>query len=56
MGAFKDTAAGLKKVVRQFEKEMVELAEEVARRLLHEEVIVEIQVNGITQNVIGVEP
>ena len=40
----------------EFQAEMVELAEEIARTFQQEEVIVEIQVNGISQVTIGVEP
>lgn len=39
-----------------FEKQMIELAEEIARRLEQELVVVEIQRRGVVQVTIGVEP
>lgn len=39
-----------------FREQMVALAEEIARQLQQELVIVEIQANGVTQRLIGVEP
>lgn len=41
---------------KKFEDQIVELAEAIARELEQEEVIVEIQKNGISQRVVGVGP
>lgn len=41
---------------RQFESEIVELAEQLATRLDQEEVIVDLQENGISKKTLGVKP
>ncbi|GAG10948.1 unnamed protein product, partial [marine sediment metagenome] len=41
---------------QQFEQQMIQLAEQIAATLRQEEVIVEIQRNGVTQRVHGIAP